>query len=398
MQVDRLGNYIKIISGFPFKSELFNEEGVGLPLIRVRDVNSGFAGIYYSGEYPNEYVIVNGDILIGMDGDFNAIVWKHGDALLNQRVCKLVVDDRKLSKSYVLQYLPQALKDIHRKTTFTTVKHLSNKSIEAIQIPLPDSIADQIRIAAVLSRAEKLIARRKASIKALDELLKSTFLEMFGDPVRNEKGWEKKSGDRIIIDIIAGVSYGGDEKSSLEEDELGVLKISAVTAGVFNPKEFKAVKKDTITKNVPMLCKGDFIMSRANTFELIAACCVIPQEYPSLFLPDKLWRVEFDSKRINIQYANHLLKNENFRNTVRKEASGGHDSMLNISMKKFKQLDFAIPPLPLQNQFAAIVEKVELLKARSAESLTELENLYGALSQRAFKGELDLSRMPAAVE
>ena len=183
MKFERLGNSIKILSGFPFKSELFNEEGIGLPLIRVRDVNSGFSGMYYSGEYPNEYVICNGDILIGMDGDFNAVVWKQGTALLNQRVCKLIVDEKKLEKLYLLHYLPKALKDIHGKTTFTTVKHLSNKSIEAIQIPLPENLDDQIHIANILTRAEKLIAKRKDSIKTLDELLKSTFMEMIGDPL-----------------------------------------------------------------------------------------------------------------------------------------------------------------------------------------------------------------------
>ena len=87
----------------------------------------------------------------------------------------------------------------------------------------------------------------------------------------------------------------------------------------------------------------------------------------------------------------YLLKNENYRNILREKASGGHDSMLNISMQKFRTLIIPQPPLQLQNQFAAIVEKVEAQKAQYSQNLTELENLYGSLSQRAFKGELDLS-------
>ena len=97
---------------------------------------------------------------------------------------------------------------------------------------------------------------------------------------------------------------------------------------------------------------------------------------------------------INSQFFNYLLKNERYRDVVRSLASGGHDSMLNISMKKFKTLGIPCPLIELQDRFALIVEKIESIKARYQQSLTDLEGLYGTWSQQAFKGELDLSRVP----
>ena len=113
-----------------------------------------------------------------------------------------------------------------------------------------------------------------------------------------------------------------------------------------------------------------------------------------LFLPDKLWVLTLNPELVNPQFFNYLLKNERYRDVVRSLASGGHDSMLNISMKKFMTLAIPCPLIDLQNQFALIVEKVEGIKSRYQKNLTDLETLYGALSQQAFKGELDLSRVP----
>ena len=172
----------------------------------------------------------------------------------------------------------------------------------------------------------------------------------------------------------------------------GVLKISAVTEGKFNPREFKAVKKSAITKKIRTVKKGDFLLSRANTLELIAACCIVPKDYDQLFIPDKLWLLSPDSST-DPTFLNHLLKNESFRDTVRAKASGGHNSMRNISMKNFSSLSMPSPPPETQRKFSSIAAKIDSIIENYEEQLRELENLYAALSQKAFKGELDLSNI-----
>jgi|GEM_PF-698226 len=279
--------------------------------------------------------------------------------------------------------------EINRRITGTTRLRISKGNLSKLKFELPP-LQDQIRIATVLEKAEKLIRQRKESLQLLDKLLRDTFLSMFGDPVRNEKSIDRL-GD-YIADIKSGKSYGGFQSQKLDDDEFGVLKVSAVTSGTFDPNEYKAVKKSTIKEEIVNPKSGDLLFSRANTRDLVAATCIVPKDFPSLFLPDKIWRISLKEGELNKVFFHHLFQNESFRKTIIKLATGTSGSMLNVSMQKLRDVRFSRPSIILQNEFASIVEKVEALKEKYEASLTELENLYGSLSQRAFKeGGLDLS-------
>jgi type I restriction enzyme S subunit len=315
-------------------------------------------------------------------------IWR----LKNEADCHIPYLERYLRSSQARSlYASRMQGAVARRRSLTKTDFLN------LEIPFP-SLDDQIRIAHLLGKVEGLIARRKQHLQQLDDLLKSVFLEMFGDPVRNEKGWDIHSCEKVVLDISSGTSYGGEDRAFASSDEIGVLKISAVTKGTFDPAEFKVVDPAQITKALRFVKRGDFLFSRANTVELVAACCIVPQDYNQLFLPDKLWVMTLNPELINPQFFNFLLKNKRYRDVVRNLASGGHDSMLNISMKKFMTLDMPCPPVDIQNNFSTVVEKVEGIKARHQQSLTDLETLYEALSQQAFRGELDLSRVPLPVE
>lgn len=273
----------------------------------------------------------------------------------------------------------------------------SPAQVAEIEIPFPD-LQDQFRIALLLGKVEGLIGQRKQHLQQLDNLLNSVFLQMFGDPVQNEKGWNIEPCSKAVLDISSGTSYGGEDRPFESPEEIGVLKISAVTKGAFDPAEFKVVNRAQIKKSLRFVKCGDFLFSRANTVELVAACCVVPEDHDRLFLPDKIWVLTLDEDLIEPQFLNYLLKNERYRNVVRSLASGGHDSMLNISMKKFMTLGIPCPPRNHQRRFGALVEKVEFLRSRYQRSLADLESLYGVLSQRAFKGQLGLSCVPFPVQ
>lgn len=294
-----------------------------------------------------------------------------------------------------IPYLERYLRSVQARSLYASRmqgavarrRSLTKTDFLNLEIPFPP-IDEQIRIAHLLGKVEALIAQRKQHLQQLDDLLKSVFLEMFGDPVRNEKGWDIQACEKAMLDISSGTSYGGEDRSFESPEELGVLKISAVTKGTFAPAEFKVVDQAQITKKLRFVKRGDFLFSRANTVELVAACCVVTQDYDQLFLPDKLWVLTLNEELLTPQFFNYLLKNKRYRDVVRNLASGGHDSMLNISMKKFMTLDVPCPPIELQNQFAGIVEKVEKIKNSYQKSLVNVEVLYGALSQQAFSADV----------
>ena len=216
----------RIQYGFPFDSSKFSDTN-GTPLIRIRDVLRGYSETYTTEEYNEEYLVQEGDLLIGMDGEFNIAKWGKTPALLNQRVCKLIPFDT-VDSGYLFYYMPKALKAIEDKTPFVTVKHLSAKELNKISIPLPP-LSEQRKIAAVLDKVSDLIAKRRQQLDKLDLLVKSKFIEMFGDCKMNPKCWktiylgdiaEVGSSKRVFVDELLdeGIPfYRGTEIGALAE-------------------------------------------------------------------------------------------------------------------------------------------------------------------------------------
>ena len=166
----RLGDVGQVLNGYAFKAELFTREG-GMPLIRIRDVGSAASETFYSGEFDERYVVSAGDLLVGMDGDFNCARWCGPRSLLNQRVCKITVDEALYLPRFLDYVLPGYLKAINDATSSITVKHLSSRTIQDIPLPLPP-MDEQREIVAELekqfSRLDEAVAnlqRVKANLK-----------------------------------------------------------------------------------------------------------------------------------------------------------------------------------------------------------------------------------------
>ncbi|MGY0885820.1 restriction endonuclease subunit S [Corynebacterium aurimucosum] len=164
----RLGDVVEILNGFAFSSKSFGAEG-DMPIIRIRDVVPGSTSTYYSGEWDKKYLIQPGEILVGMDGDFNYARWKSEPALLNQRVCKVSADEQRIIDSYLFHALQFPLRDIWEKTAFVTVKHLSAKRLAEALIPLPP-LDEQRRIAAILDAVAESIAAVKSQLAELSAI------------------------------------------------------------------------------------------------------------------------------------------------------------------------------------------------------------------------------------
>lgn len=177
------GKYaLSILSGFPFDSQKFEFEdnGVYMPLIRIRDINGSSTEVYYSGSYPIESVVKTGEVLIGMDGDFNISKWKGTNALLNQRVCKLR-EDSSMNTHYAFYMLSSPLKAINSVTYATTVKHLSVYDIYNAFIPVPP-ISEQTAIASYLDHKcatiDTSISNAQHQIELLQEYKQSLITEV----------------------------------------------------------------------------------------------------------------------------------------------------------------------------------------------------------------------------
>lgn len=131
----KLKDVADIDYGFAFNSDFFNEDGNGLPLVRIRDLKRGFTKTYTTEIFDERYLVDSGDMLIGMDGEFNLTVWQAGPALLNQRVCRIRAKKSQVREGYLRFFLPVSLKHIEDRTSCVTVKHLSAKVLNEITLP-----------------------------------------------------------------------------------------------------------------------------------------------------------------------------------------------------------------------------------------------------------------------
>ncbi|MEL4293676.1 restriction endonuclease subunit S [Shewanella xiamenensis] len=387
MKTVKLGSLCNILSGFAFKSDLFGEEG--LPIVRIRDVVRGYSDTYYSGDYDEKYILDDGDILIGMDGDFNTAYWNGGRALLNQRVCKIEVDSTKLCKKFIYYFLPLELKKIWDETPFVTVKHLSVKKI--VDIDVPDwPLETQKQIAAVLEKADQLRKDCKLLEQELNSLAQSVFIDMFGDPVTNPKGWSVAPLSTIVDDFLGG-------KSLVAADDLNtkftnrVLKISAVTSGEFKPQESKPLPNDYVPQTEHFVKVGDLLFSRANTTELVGATTMVFDEYKGLVLPDKLWRFVWkDKSLLSPIFIWQQLNEAAVRKEISKLSSGSGGSMKNISKGKLKTLPVILPPLELQQKFERVYMKLREKHGSNKQQIILSEQMFNSLMQKAFSGQLNL--------
>lgn len=177
-KVCRYKNLCIIQSGSPFDSSKFSNVE-GFPLIRIRDITSGRIETYYEGEYSDEFIVHKGDLLVGMDGDFNVRIWQNNDALLNQRCCRIFANND-VDQTFIYFTLPYILERINKLAYSTTVKHLSTTDLYDSFIMLP-SLKEQHSIASFLDtkcgEIDSLISLQEEMISELQAYKQSVITE-----------------------------------------------------------------------------------------------------------------------------------------------------------------------------------------------------------------------------
>ncbi|WP_428740764.1 restriction endonuclease subunit S [Tenacibaculum sp.] len=393
-----IGSFTKRIKtgSTPKTANLLNFEDANYNWFTPSDFSTSNLILVNSLRKISEYAVNNSatlfeplTVLITCIGDIGNSGIIEKEASSNQQITGVLVDDNIINPyffNYLIRHNKRILQD---KSNQAVVPILNNKNLKEIKLSFPKNIEDQNKIVAILDKVKSILNKREKTIAKYDELLRATFLEMFGSPMKRPNQWEIKPINDCIKKITAGTSYGGENKKELQDDELGVLKTGAVTKGIFNPDEYKAVKKKTIKKKLVHPKKGDLLFSRANTLELVGATSIVDKDYNDLFLPDKIWKIDTNETLIKKVYLHYVLQHKDVRKSFHSIATGSSGSMLNISMEKFRNIHIPFPSIELQEQFETKYNKYIELKRKLTLSKEVFETLERALSQLAFKGELE---------
>lgn len=383
MSPTRLGDHISVLSGFAFDSRCFGPSG-DVPIIRIRDVIRGSTETFFSGEYDEKFIIERGDLLIGMDGDFNRALWRSDSALLNQRVCKVSANGISLSQRYLFHILPAILQQIWHSTAFATVKHLSVKTLREVPVALP-SLAEQDRIADILDKADALRAKRREAIAHLDALSQSIFHEMFDDPASNLRNWEMAPiGD--LATVFSDGPFGSNLKSEhYVESGVRVIRLQNIGVGEFVDNDAAFISEDHFEKLKKHTCiPGDLVIGTLGDPNLRAA--VIPPWLGTAINKADCVQMRVDEDLADASYVCALLNNPSTGRMASQLVLG--QTRGRISMGRLKGLQVPVPPLDDQKEFANRVATVEHLKAAHRSQLREFDHLFLSLQDRAFKGEL----------
>ena len=270
-----------------------------------------------------------------------------------------------------------------RKTT--NISNLSLEQCLAMVMPLPP-LPEQRRIADILDKADALRTQRRAALAALDTLTQSTFLDLFGDPATNSKGWKCVDLSRAVLGkygVKAGPFGSSLKKEDYDESGYRVYGQEQVIAGRFDIGDYYIGERKYQQLKACAVNEGDLLVSLVGSFGRVLV--VPPGIEPGIINP-RLLKITPDTKLLRPDFLARLLALPSIQAEFGRVAHGGTMGILNAGL--LKRLQVILPPLSLQQDFARHITAIESLKSRHRAALAELDTLFGSLQHRAFRGEL----------
>lgn len=342
-----VADVVAMLPGFAFKSENFvTDTDAGLPLIRIRDLGLTNTATRYVGDYDEAFAVRDGDILVGMDGSFEAVRWQGGKALLNQRVLKLSsARPDAIDEGYLFYRVQPALSELEQTISGTTVKHLSTKDLKRLTWQLPP-LDEQRRIAEVLRSVDEAIAAAERVVSQAEHSLKLNAEKLLVHDLAGE------ANECRLVDVIASLDAGvsvNSEGRPAANGEIGILKTSCVSAGHFDPGENKVVRQDEVNRTRVQPTANSIIISRMNTLDLVGANAFVGVNCPNLYLPDRLWLLK-TKPSVVCRWLAFYMKTARFRAQIIDIASGTSGSMKNISKGRLADLVLHVPPYRQQER------------------------------------------------
>ncbi|WP_418724379.1 restriction endonuclease subunit S [Dysosmobacter sp.] len=366
MEYKRLGDIATYINGYPFKPE---DRGLtGLPIIRIQDLTGNSYDLgFYNGNYPERIEINDGDVLISWSASLGVYIWNKGKALLNQHIFKVAFDKCEVNKQFFVYAVQYKLQEMGAKAHGATMKHIVKKDFDNTAIPFP-ALEEQEKIAQTMNRISRIISDRQQQLQKLDELVKARFIELFGDPVINPKGFPCYTVGEVI-----DFQGGSQPDKKYFEYEASPDNIRLIQIRDYKSDKYITYIPKTMSKR---FCTADDIM--------------IGRYGPPIFQILKGIEGSFNvalmkatPKIGNKEFVRHFLKQDCLLEYLEglSKRTAGQDG---IQMDKLKAYPFPYPPIELQEQFAAFVEQADKSKVTIQKALDEAQLLFDSLMQKYF--------------
>ena len=332
-------------------------------------------------ENINKYVIAKKeDIIIAWDGANAGTIGFGIEGAIGSTLAILRKENKEMDTEFCGLFLRSKSAYLREKCTGATIPHIQRTALEDIKIP-KISLNKQIEIKNIINKAQELIDKRKEQIEALDELVKSKFIEMFGELKTNENNFDIVDLEYLTTKITDGVH----SKPEYTSEGVEFISVKDINKGKLNFDECKYISQEAHERYIKR-CRpeiGDVLYTKVGATYGIPAVVDTEREF-SLYVSVALLKLKKDI--VNPIYIKEALRSVDVKRQADRQVKGiGVPDLHLIEIKKFKVFN---PPIELQNQFADFVKQVDKLKFEMEKSLKELEDNFNSLMQKAFKGEL----------
>lgn len=386
----KLGEVCDILNGYAFKSNQYTTSGVRI--IRISNVQKGYiedkSPVYYPCDDENvkKYELKQNDLLISLTGNVGRTALleeKFLPAALNQRVsCVRLKEPDKVLKTYLFHLLNSDYfeQQCMKAAEGVAQKNLSPKWLFEYKIPIY-SIERQKEISNTLDKIDLLIILRKQQLAKLDELVKAQFVEMFGDVLLNSMQWPEKTLENMA-NIVSGITKG---RKTAEADlqEVPYMAVSNVKDGYIDWTTVKTILATRQEIEQYRLMPDDILMTEGGDPDKVGRGAIIKVPLKNSIHQNHIFRVRLDEQEILPSFFAEYLRHQKAKRYFlgcAKQTTG----IASINMRQLRALPTLVPPLSLQKQFAAFVERVDQQKQTVQQSLEKLELMKKALMQEYF--------------
>ena len=266
-----------------------------------------------------------------------------------------------LERQYLYYYLKSdfVLQRIKAVATGSVRDNLKLSMLYEFPIELP-KLENQRKIVKILDKVSDVVEKKEQELEQLDTFVKSRFVELFGDPIKNPKGWEVGKLSECLERIDNGKSFTCDSNAR-EGVFPAILKLSAATYGDYRPYENKALLDEKQFVESVEVHRGDLLFTRKNTPDLVGMAAYVFETPEKLMMPDLIFRL-VTNERMTPTFLWQLINNREFRPAIQGISGGSAKSMSNISKERLKNIEVICPPISEQKKLEGVLEQVDKLK------------------------------------
>lgn len=377
--IKKLNDICSFVSGNAWKASEFADEGI--PIIRINNMNTNDNDfVFWQGDYDKRYLINKGDLLVSLSGTIKTFQWNGPEALLNQRIVKVIANPE-TNQDWVYYQISHVIEEIANKGKHAVIKNVSVNDLKNFEIDVPD-FQTQNKIVAILDKASVLVHKRQQSIDLLDKLLIAQFLEMFGDPISNTKKWETK-----LLSEVASLERGRfsprpRNDPSYFEGSFPFIQTGDISKANYRLSEYTQTLNEKGIAVSKEFKQGTIVIAIVGA--TIGATAILMID---TYATDSIIGIYSNQGKSNNIFLEMILRF--YKQVLIDKAPEA--ARANINLAILNKLVIIQPPIELQEKYSELSNLIEEKRKVLQSSKLKIAELYGSILQRAFSGKLNLT-------